>query len=230
VILTDINDAGVAVGYTETLLGRGFVWRNGTRTYLPVSGSMEILPYGINAQDVISGYSWLDRNDDPNARGFTLAGDALSTFQVPLTAVTVGKGNNDAGQVAGFYVGQEPGTWSFLKTGGQYTRFAYPGAVWTLAEDVNNRGEVAGTVGIDGFGLAAFVWRDGAFETFRVPGSLATEAMGINDLGQVVGSYKDASNRDRGFIATPVNAAIPEPAALGLLLLGGAPVLLRRRR
>jgi len=76
----------------------------------------------------------------------------------------------------------------------------------------------------------ACLWQDGAIHDLNTmivdsPGGHLQDARAINDHGVIVGHGTDPSGGDRPFVLTP----IPEPAALSLLVLGGAAMLRRRR-
>ena len=57
-------------------------------------------------------------------------------------------------------------------------------------------------------------------------GWILADATAINDSGQIVGNGTNPAGQTHAFLLTP----IPEPASLALLALGGAIVLLGRRR
>jgi uncharacterized membrane protein len=131
-------------------------------------------------------------------------------------------GINDLAQV----VGTEDGA-GFLWDDGEITYLTglpFPRAI-------NNAGQVVGRGGGGGVDIAR-IWEDGvATDLIDLipPDSGWNElewAMDINDAGQIVGwGLLDDGDR-RGFMLTP----IPEPATLGLLVMGTLSLIWKRRQ
>ena len=69
----------------------------------------------------------------------------------------------------------------------------------------------------------SFIYDGTTYTTLDVPGAADTYLYGI-DGDNIVGRYSDADYNSQSFVS-----AIPEPATLSLLTLGGL-MLLRRRR
>ena len=120
----------------------------------------------------------------------------------PGAPLTISAGDNDAGQVVGFF--QSPtGNHGFVYTAGTFTQFDVPGAQHTMAADINNTGQIVGNyVDSDGF-QHGFLDSGGTFSTIDVPFANWTDILGMNDLGQIVGdfSFPDSSSA-LGFVLT----------------------------
>jgi probable HAF family extracellular repeat protein len=121
-------------------------------------------------------------------------------------------GINNAGQIV-FLNG--------VLSGGPFTTLSVPGSTANLAFGINNLGQIVGSYSDTSLQLLnhGFVYSDGTYTSFDVPGSIATVAFGINDFGQIVGYYVDSADNQHGFLATPTQAPVPEPATL-LLAIG----------
>jgi hypothetical protein len=68
-----------------------------------------------------------------------------------------------------------------------------------------------------------FFYNGSTYTTLSVPGAVDTDALSISG-NNIVGYYENNSG-EYGFLATPV----PEPSVLGLLAVGAAALLIRRR-
>ena len=237
-----INNAGQIVGSSSA----GAFLRGAAGNFTTIngpSGMSSIGADGINdVGEIVGGISGQGYVRDA-AGNFTTFSDP----NLPPNASTVAGGINNAGQIVGnasltTYNGPLPvyQSDSFLRDAlGNFTTINDPNA--TLATGVfgiNNAGEIVGQY-IDNSGVHGYV-RDAAgnFTTIDDPngidryGASSTFALGINDAGQIVGFYNPNDNPGaiEGFLATPVDTSVPEPASLTLLgagLLGFG--LIRRR-
>jgi hypothetical protein len=79
----------------------------------------------------------------------------------------------------------------------------------TIANGINSSGQIAGSYQTGGVDYG-FVLSGGVYTTLDFPGSTYTDADGINIAGQMVRFYRDSSDVEHGFLATPA----PEPETL----------------
>ena len=185
---------------------------------------------GVNNSNVAAGF-YVDNAG--NAQGFLLSISGLSftpiVLPVSFGAISTSATDvNNAGVVSGFYT-NAGGLHGFIDNAGTFTSYDDPNGTNTMFLGLNNNGQVVGSY-VDGagetqgllFNIAGSTW-----QTISDPLSSATPAFdvtgttvnGINDNGQLVGFYSDGANVN-GFLANPVT--VPEPASLGLMLLGAA--------
>jgi uncharacterized membrane protein len=116
---------------------------------------------------------------------------------------TYAEGINDAGSVAGHYVGSNLANQGYIVQppygSGQYTTIQVNGTACTV-DTVNNAGTVAGfftdSKGTHGFTLTS----GGTLTTIDDPNAVhGTIVAGINNLGDVVGYYYDSNFAAHGF-------------------------------
>ncbi len=144
-------------------------------------------------------------------------------------------GINDAGQVVGLSIGTT-GLRAFLWSGGvmQDLGDLPGGGDSSFAAGINDAGQVVGHSAATA-GNRAFLWSGGVLQDLNglidASGWTLTNARGINNLGQVVGWGFDADGAQRGFLLTPVSAAVPEPSTWAMMLPGffGLGAVIRRR-
>jgi hypothetical protein len=175
-----------------------------------------------------------------------LNGFSYNTSSQTFTAVNVSpalaesnstqaQGVNDAGHIAGYFIGNDGQLHGFIDSAGNFVQLDAPFATVvdtngthggsTYAMGLNNSDDVVGYV-YDGLGnIHGFVEDGGVFTEIDVPPGAdafgtdpyGTEVLGINDGGELVGIYNDDAGT-HGFIATLNDA--PEPASLALLGFG----------
>src|SRR6266436_1299935 len=108
------------------------------------------------------------------------------TFSAPIVdpndtvGFTEGRGINNAGTVAGDYVGSDGNSHGFFLSGGTFTDYNVPGTVSTAVLGLSDPGDFVGAFDLDGSGiLQAFVSVGGTLTSFSVPdgvgGTLAYE-------------------------------------------------------
>jgi len=135
---------------------------------------------------------------------------------------------NASGQVVG-WASTGPEHHAFLYSDGAMQDLGTLGGIYSYAKAINASGQVVGWS--TGLGPEhAFIYSEGLMtdlNTFLPANSGWTllRANAINDSGQIVG-YGDSPYGDkRAYLLTP----IPEPATLGLMLLGGLAAVRRRK-
>jgi hypothetical protein len=243
-----INTAGDTAGFyiDQNGLQHGFTNLGGTFNTVdnPLgnaagAGGSQLL--SLNDNGFAAGF-YVDANG--NDQGFSVHLGSSPTFS-PLsflpgnTVMSQAGGINNAGNISGFYETPDPNnpggtiTAGFLynPTTHTLTTLQFPGSNFTQGFGLNNNGQVTG-VYVDTNGIQhGFVWQAGNFTTIDAPNGAAgsTVLNGINDAGQVVGFFADNNDNTVGLRATP--GAVPEPASVVLLGIGGLTIagLFRRR-
>jgi len=183
---------------------------------------------GVNKSNVAAGFYV---NAGGSAQGFLLniSTDVFTPVVLPSSfgaTATTASGVNNAGVVSGFYT-NATGTQGFIDKGGVFTSYSDPNGTDTMFFGLNNEGQVVGSY-VDASGETQgllFNYSSNSWQTISDPlasaitngfGVNGTTVNGINDAGQLVGFYGDGTNVN-GFLANP---QVPEPAPLGLMVLG----------
>jgi uncharacterized membrane protein len=152
---------------------------------------------GINdAGDIVGAYS------DPSTgtyRGFLLRNGSFTIIDGPDAVLTWVAGINNAGQMVGIILFEDPIAQQFVRKGfirspaGGFTLLdGHPGTLTrTLPNQINDQGQVVGTffhephfVGPRPIG---FLYHNGGYAGVAVPGANETWAYGINNTGDIVG-------------------------------------------
>lgn len=174
-VATAVNVRGVVVGNADF---KPWVWRNGTRSYLPtLGGSASALAINV-AGDVVG---WAEDGD-----GGTRVGVRWTRGNIEvLEGFSIARDVNDRGEI----VGNGPagalhhwnGTTTVLPHGGQAAS----------ANAINQQGLIVGQVDQN-----AVAWRDGTLEQLPVTGgwpeSGTTSARDVSDRGHIVGNRSGA--------------------------------------
>ncbi len=236
---TAINNAGTIVGVNIPLGGglpEGFIRSSaGDESPYNVPGALGTIPFGINNDDVISGFYVT-----PTGRkGFvqSLSGTLSRTVESPGAVETQLFALSDLGLVGG-------GSWD---SAGVVSPFLYdistetftplpkptPGDNYVVSS-VNESGDAI----VFGLGSAAENYRDvssfvfdaseGTLTQLNVPGALETYGYDLRNDGSVLGYYQNPDGTFGGFMAV-----IPEPTSLSMLSMGIAGLVVRaacRRR
>jgi probable HAF family extracellular repeat protein len=207
-----INDRGEIAGRTREY--RAVVLRNGTVDAFGPDNSTAI---AINGRgDVLVEYF-------PSGVGFRTAIYSQGTLtDLPLFGGTQVVGNtiNDAGWVTGYGTTAANQNHAYLYDGDTITDLT-PAATNSIGYDINNLGQVVGAVD-----NRAFLYSDGELidlNTLIDPQAdrLLTSAIEINNRSQILARSCDRAGVFcyDAVLLTPV-PAIPEPAAIGMLLMG----------
>ncbi len=132
--------------------------------------------------------------------GVAISGPYTFSFSADSSPASTGPfGENDSGDIAGFFSDATGFHGYLLEADGAFTQLDAPGATSTQAFGINNYVEVVGTF-LDPGGAHGFLWDSGVFTTLDVPTATSTVAFGINDSGLIVGAFNDLNlARTRGF-------------------------------
>jgi hypothetical protein len=211
-----INNAGMIVGGFGAPPTDGFLFSGGNYTRLGVPGFLTAM--GINdAVQIVGQYV-----DGKGSHGFLLSGGNITNVD-PNGSIflrTAAQGINNASQIVGWYFDGKDYR-GFTLNGGRYTNIDVPGATNTFVNGINNTGQIVGEYRTGDLvsALHGFVMDGSNVTKFDFPDAIETEPYGINDAGEIVGYYYDRAGHEHSFLATPVGAAVPEPATFLLVSL-----------
>jgi len=227
-----VNTAGTVVGGSETTVShqtRPFIYSGGTMNDLGTLGGENGIAYDINNAGQIVG--WTDAWGGGPSHAFFKSGDAwtdLGTLGGPTsTAAAI----SEAGQIAGWAQTDSYDTHAFLYEGGTMIDLGLlPDDITSKAYDVNSAGQVVGESYCSS-ARQAFLYRDGTMLDLNdlidpALGWQLYSATGVNDNDQICGWGVNPSGQTAGFLLT----VIPEPATVGLIVVGLSALLARRGR
>jgi probable HAF family extracellular repeat protein len=126
-------------------------------------------------------------------QGYLLDDGRFRQIAVPGATGTLPFGNNNRGQIVGFYDDAHGRTHGFLWDRGRFRTIDAPQATGTTpdglsgsgAYDINDRGQIVGVyVGRDDR-LHGYLWDRGRFRTIDAPGATDSNVFGINNRGQM---------------------------------------------
>jgi hypothetical protein len=123
----------------------------------------------------------------------------FTSYDLPGAVITDGQGNNDRGDIVGFYSNDGVSSHGFLFSKGAFTTFDVPGAADTAARGINSRGDIVGEWDntVNNFG---FLLSGGVYTILADPLGTDTLAKAINAKGDIVGYYVDTAGTEHGFI------------------------------
>ncbi len=209
-IVGDHQEAGNNGGFGNDY---GYLLGGGVFTDLRFPNSDSTIPAGINANGDIVGW-YLDKK---GMHGFLLRGGTYTSIDFPgAAAFTQAWKINDAGLIAGRYVGTSDGKdHMFVLSNGSFTSLPdVPGAFETAVDEdggLNSVGHIVSqyssskhcglftSVGC----LHGFLLSGGVYTTFDFPGATETLAFGVNSFDDIVGAYIDSSGGVHGYLRTP---------------------------
>ena len=193
-VVTDINSAGVMVGYSYNapfaVDSTGFLLSGGNFTSFTYPGANATQALGINDAGLISGTAYYSQNS--KSLGFTYDGTTFTVIQVANRVFTIVSGIDNAGDVVGGDGnGSDTIKQAFKHTGSLFRDVTPPPGGWTsaVAYGINNHREIVGTT-VLGTQSSGFAFNRGTFQTIIVPGTRFTGAVGVNDNGIIVGWYR----------------------------------------
>lgn len=169
-------------------------------TTLPSNFNSYLYPADINNAGQIVG-SVASRSS-----GFLYSGGNFTPINNPVNpgGSIVVSGNNNGGQIVGWYANSQSAVYGFVGTASSLTgvQFALPSGLTqpTFFTGINDTGQIVGYYG-QGSGQnggtinRGFIFERDTFTTLNYPNSSGTVPYGINDAGQIVGTYVDASDR-----------------------------------
>jgi probable HAF family extracellular repeat protein len=130
-----VNDAGQVVGVDLPFGEKGFVWQNGSFSFLKVPGASATEAHGINNAGTIVGTA--------DSHGFLDANGQFSTIDVSGATATDPMAINTSGTIAGSY--NDGAHWhGFIDTGGQMSFINEPDASDTWVTGLNDKGQLTG--------------------------------------------------------------------------------------
>ena len=229
-----LNSSGQIVG--ETYSAYAYIYQNGTLQYI---GPYNSRAAAINATgEVVGSYTNLVNNVGTN-HAFLYANGALQSL-FANTVNSAADGISSTGQVVGWADNSAGQQNAFLYSNGIMQGLGTLGGTYSIAQGVNSTGQVVGYSADSAGHFEAFLYSNGGMQNLNAligtSASLYTlvNATAINDLGQIaVQGTVNATGQSTSFLLTPIPAAVPAPAALGLLgfsLLGLLLVQRRRRK
>jgi probable HAF family extracellular repeat protein len=187
-----INNAGSAVGWAETVTGSQQAF-----TALP-GGSLQSLAnsnpgsdsyaYGINGEGVIVGTSYVNGQ----AHGTLWSGSSVTDLGAGVYAM----GINDAGTIVG------SNGHAFRMVNGVYQDLGtVAGGDWSAAYAVNDSGTAVGCSDLASGLMRAMIWNpDGSVVQLGTLGGANSYATDVNDSGEVVGHAATASGYEHAFL------------------------------
>ena len=210
---TDINDAGIVVGYTEHIypLGSQFTswqWVNGAAFDIPTLGGINSFVYGLNNSQEVCGL--VDWGQDPSgsweAGLFPVQSDLwLDTPTNQLSGIWGSFGRpsdvNDAGVIVGVAASADVSGMVHEFHGviwdhGTVTELPTLGGDYSAASDINNVGQVAVSAKDAGGMIRAAIWENGVYRQLPDFG-YGAGLRAINDNGVAVGFAIDANGYSR---------------------------------
>jgi hypothetical protein len=218
-----VDTAGVNHGFTQ-IAGTQTTVDNPATTSSPAFNQL----LSLNDNSIAVGF-YQDAAGNFHGYEYNLTTKAFTAITLPasFTAVSVTTtGINNSGWISGFYTDAAGNTHGFIDAAGTFTSLDDPNGNGTNTSffGLNNKGEVVGSfVNSSGNNGLTYNSLTKTWATVNDPNASFTTAFGVsgtfingvNDNGDLVGFYSDGTHVN-GMLATPT----PEPASVGLVLLG----------
>ena len=194
--VSDINDAGQVVGWSETTTGlHAFRWQGGKMTDLGTLGGHESIALATNEAGQVIGSSRLAaRATDPNRsedeHGFLWQDGAIRDLGTLSGRESSAYAINERGQVVGS--SEVPGgsadqRHAFLWQEGSLRDLGTLGGKESTAWGLNERGQIVGRAQTSGGAWHAYLWQDGRMHDLGTLGGKESAATAVNERGQVIG-------------------------------------------
>src|SRR4051794_32898029 len=128
----------------------------------------------------------------------------ITSFDFPGAFSTAAQGDNDRGDIVGFYVKTSADTdiaHGFILSRGVFTTINIAGATGgTAPRGINSRGDIVGEYSTVVNGPSrGFLLRNGSLTKIDYPLATDTFVKAINASGDIVGFYFDAAGNEHGF-------------------------------
>lgn len=209
----DVNDAGRAVGWSDTNLimpyhRRAVLWDQGVITNLGTLHGGDSQAQGINNKGTIVGYG----AGATYPRAFVWESGVMRDIEALLPPnsdwhLEFAEAINDCDHIVG--AGRPPGTTNrhgFLFRRGQVTDLGSFGGYGSHAYDLNDTGMVVGDADFPGGASHAFLWDGGVMTDLGTLGGRESWAVAINESAQIVGRSRTAAE-------STIHAFLWEPAS-----------------
>jgi hypothetical protein len=134
-----------------------------------------------------------------------LAADGVYTsIDYPGAMMTVGRGINPEGEIAGWYFAADGSQHGYILQNGVFRTIDFPGASATTTDGgPNPKGDVVGNYADSNSVNHGYLLSRGVFTTIDFPGAAFTQvARYVNDRGDIVGWYVDPVGNSHGFVFT----------------------------
>jgi probable HAF family extracellular repeat protein len=223
-----INDAGLIAGAADLSNGNShaFLYSGGQMRDLGTLGGRTSTASEINNGGLVTGWSDVSGGF---VHAFVFANDAMTDL-----GTLAGQNNysqayaiNNQGHVVGSSGFEESAfTHAFVYANGKMTDLGTALGVSSDAFGINDLGQVVGRAYYGpGGGLRGFLYADGVATDLNdlidpASGWTIVEGSDINNNGQIVAYGFKAGYGTQALRLDPITSAVPEPAALGMLLMG----------
>lgn len=201
-------DGNNVVGYYEDgSTRRGYIYDGVSYTSFQVGTNMTEA-YGISGNKVV-GVHLVNWEIWSYWQGFIYDGVTM-TSNAPIYGIGIDGGNIVGGVSFDNTVGA-------MYDGENYTFFSVPGSQGTTASDISGN-NVVGSYNKDG-SMRGYIYDGTNYSSLVIDGAYHTQITGID--GDKVSGYYNDDLGNHSFIGTLAPAAIPEPASIMMIGLGG---------